>query len=86
MILKNCKNSLFFIGMLFLTGCATDPCDLAIQNLQEPHKIPKTANIEIGDTIQADDGGHELLKNYVVLSMQTNSVIQSCADVRADVP
>lgn len=63
-----------------LVGCAgRTPCEMAIDNLQPSPKIPKIAALEINDTISADEGGQELLKNYVILSNSNNSMIQSCS-------
>lgn len=65
---------------LLLAGCAgRSPCEIAIDNLQPSPKIPKAAAIEIGDTILADEGGHELLRNYVKLSTMNDSMIDSCS-------
>lgn len=63
---------------VLLMGCAHSPCEIAIINLQPAKKIPKTAAIEISDSIMADDGGQELLQNYVKMSTQTNSLIEAC--------
>lgn len=64
--------------MLLMTGCARNACELSVDNLQLAPKIPKAANIEIGDSIMADDGGHEFLKNYVTMSKQVNSIKENC--------
>lgn len=64
--------------LLFLTGCARNACEIAIDNMQPVQKIPKVANIEIGDKIMADEGGNTMLKNYVNMTTQINSVIDSC--------
>ena len=68
--------------LLILTGCARSACELAIDNLQPVPKIPKQASIEISDQIMADEGGNTLLKNYVLLSNQQSSIIDSCQSKR----
>lgn len=65
---------------VLLTGCARTECELSINNLQPMERIPKVANIAIGDTIQADDGGIVLLKGYSRASKQIDAIKQSCSE------
>ena len=69
---------LIFLFILFLSGCARSQCEITLDSLQPVQKIPKVANIEIGDKILADDGGNVMLKNYVTMSNELNSVIENC--------
>lgn len=64
--------------VVLLSGCARNQCEIAIDSLQPVQKIPKVANIEIGDSIMADDGGNTMLKNYVTMSTELNNVITNC--------
>lgn len=64
--------------MLLLVGCTRNQCEITLDSLQPVQKIPKVANIEIGDKILADDGGNIMLKNYVTMSNEINSVIENC--------
>lgn len=63
---------------IFLSGCARTQCEIAIDSLQPVQKIPKTAKIEIGSKILANDGGHTILKNYVNMSNQIENVRENC--------
>lgn len=69
---------LAFISVLLLAGCTRTACELSIDSLVPVQKIPKVASIEISDKILADEGGNTLLKNYVIMSNELNSVIDSC--------
>ncbi len=69
---------IIFLSMLLLVGCTRNQCEITLDSLQPVQKIPKVANIEIGDKILADDGGNIMLKNYVTMSNELNSVIENC--------
>lgn len=69
---------IIFLSILFLSGCARNQCEITLDSLQPVQKIPKVANIEIGDKILADDGGNVMLKNYVTMSNELNAVIENC--------
>ena len=73
---------LLVILSLLLTGCTRTTCQIAVDQMQPAVKIPKIAVLEIGDTISADEGGQELLTNYVKMSNQVNSLIESCRSER----
>jgi hypothetical protein len=67
---------------LLLTGCTRNACQIAVDQMQPAYKIPKTVNIKIGDSIKVDSGGQELLTNYVKMSNQVNSLVESCRSER----
>ena len=66
------------LNCLLLTGCARTACELSLDNLQPVPKIPKVINIQIDETIKADDGGILLLKNYSNTSHQVSAIKESC--------
>jgi hypothetical protein len=72
----------FILLSILLAGCAKSQCELSIENLQPVNKIPKEAKINISDKILADDGGHIMLKNYVIMSNQIDSIIDNCKSKR----
>jgi hypothetical protein len=72
------KSILIVFSMLLLSGCARNACQIAVDNMTPAPKIPHKVTIEIDKTVVADDGGQEFLKNYVKLSTQVNSLVESC--------
>jgi hypothetical protein len=68
----------YILICLLLTGCARNACEISLDNLQELPKIPKVINIQIDETIKADDGGILLLKNYTSTSHQVSAIKESC--------
>jgi len=68
----------YTILLIFLTGCASNTCELSLEQLRPAEKIPKIVNIQIDDVYKTDTGGVTLIHNYSVMKHQIDAVIRDC--------